>query len=448
MEILTKAKVTVVSIFILTLGAAIYVAPQLWNNTFGSITTISEEDSSFRLGLDLQGGTHLVYQADVSELDPAEQGESLEGVRDVIERRVNVFGVSEPVVQVNRAGDEYRLIVELAGIKDPNAAIEAIGQTPLLDFREVSNNPNATSTSDLYIRTGLDGSMLDKATVVFQQGSSALQSPQVSLDFNKQGSELFKELTTKNLGRPIAIFLDGALVSAPTVQSVIDNGQAVITGQYTLDEAKDLARNLNAGALPVPIELVSQQTVGATLGLESLNASVKAAAFGILLLTVFMLVVYRFAGVVAMLSLTVYGILILAAFKFIGVTLTLSGIAGFTLSLGMAVDANVLIFERIREELANGVAFEQAVQAGFQRAWTAIRDGNLTTFFIALILYWIGFGFVQGFALTLAIGVVVSVFSAVFVSKRLLMLTPRFIEDNSKLLLPRKKYADSTTHDS
>lgn len=368
----------------------------------------------FRLGLDLQGGTHLVYEADTSQVKGISEQEALASVRNVIERRVNLFGVAEPLVEVSKSGSHWRLIVELAGIKDVNTAISLIGGTPFLDFREPGSDPQDIRG---YTPTRLNGSFLARASVQFDQ----LNKPQVSLEFNSEGAAIFKELTEKNLGKPVAIFLDGLPISVPVVQSVIPNGTAVITGDFTLDEATKLAQRMNAGALPVPITLVSQETVGASLGQTSLTQMIWAAWWGIAALFLFIVGYYRFPGLLGFFALMIYIAFILAIYKAIPVTLTLAGIAGFILSLGIAIDANILIFERIKDERRAGKSLQVAIESGFLRAWSSVRDSNITDLITAGALYFlVGSSFVQGFALTFIIGVLLSLVTAVFVSRLLL----------------------------
>jgi len=386
----------------------------------------------FRLGLDLQGGVHLVYQADLSKVDPLEYDAAMQGLRDVIERRVNFFGVSEPLVQTEGRGDERRLIVEIAGVINSQEAIDLIGRAPLLEFREPKDNYEEILASndkvfetgegelqEPFQETGLNGSLLQRADVGFEQFA---QEPVINLTFNSEGARLFEEITGRHIGRPVAIFLDNQLLSEPIVQSQIAGGQAQITGSYTVEEAQQLVRDLNAGAVPVSIELLSQQQVGPTLGSVSLQQSLRAGMAGLLLVIVFMTFMYRLPGVLASIALVFYGIFLLFIFKVLGFTFTLAGIAGLILSIGMAVDANILIFSRMREELQEGKSFAQSVEEGFKRAWPAIRDGNITTLLIALILFWFGTSFVQGFALALSIGILVSMFSAVVVTKSFLRL--------------------------
>ncbi len=604
----------------------------------------------FRLGLDLQGGTHLVYVADMKDIPDTGRTEAMAGVRDVIERRVNAFGVSEPLVQVNKSGDAWRLIVDLAGVKDISEAIKLIGETPILEFKEPGDgapqrdltadekkdmeSANAKAIADAratlkdaqkkdadfaaiakeksqddatkdkggdlgfvtkdgqyaplidkvestktvpgnvvpevvtsadgdhvvkfaekrqngteiqashilvcwqgtkncdqartkeearaiaddvkkqataanfatlaktksddkgsaaeggdlgwfakdvmvpefadaafalkdgqisdvvespfgfhviykqheratyeyrlahvlfktkkaadylpapepWKNTQLSGKHLKRATLQFQ---STTNEPQVSLEFNDEGKKLFAEITERNVGKPVGIFLDGNPISVPTVQEAIREGQAVISGNFTIKEAKDLVRRLNAGALPVPITLESQQSVGASLGQESLDMSLRAGLIGFLIVALFMLLYYRLPGVIAILALGLYTAMNLALYKLIPVTLSLSGIAGFILSVGMAVDANVLIFERMKEELLRGRTLQSAIDEGFRRAWNSIRDSNFTTLISCAILFYTSSSLIKGFALNLALGVLVSMFSAITVSRTLLRL--------------------------
>ena len=384
----------------------------------------------FQLGLDLQGGTHLVYEADLSKTKKENYESSMAGLRDVIERRVNFFGVSEPIVQTQQAGDNYRLIVELAGVMDPAQAIKEIGKTPFLEFREpkadyleiVEKNREIFEGAEgefeePFQGTELTGKYLEKAEISFHQTT---YQPLVLLQFNEGGSLIFEELTGKYAGKPLAIYIDGFLVSSPVVQEKISGGKAQITGDFTIDEAKALARNLNAGALPLPIDLISQQTVGPTLGEISLQKSLKAGLAGIIAVILFLMLFYRLPGLLASLALGIYVVITLSLFKLIPVTLTLAGIGGFILSIGMAIDANILIFSRMREELSGGKLFPIALEDGFKRAWPSIRDGNFTTLLVAFILFSFGTGFVKGFALTLGIGILVSLFSAIVITKTFL----------------------------
>ncbi len=658
----TKARITVLFIVLVSLLLLVFNAPALYDRSvdylndklgteFGHFVNVP-----YRLGLDLQGGTHLVYEADTSKIESGEKGEAMQGVRDVIERRVNAFGVSEPVVQVNKAQDKWRIIAELAGVKDVNKAIEMIGATPLLEFKEqndqppreltveekqemeeynerakekankalqkaldgqdfeqlskeysagmeaevegaesagitinqsanlgwidgkgahsqlfqaaeeiepdevypeliesessyeilklkdkrqsgqeikashilvcyegasrceegytreeaknriqeakdkvttknfaqlaeeYSTGPSASQGGDLgwfdkeqmvkefsdtafamengeisdavetdfgfhlifrqdsrgkyeyevahisinkktetdilppqeeWVLTDLSGKQLESSRVEFEQTT---QAPLVALEFNSKGKDLFAEITKRNIGKPVAIFLDGQPISIPRVNEEITGGSAVIQGDFTLEEAQLLAQRLNAGALPVPIELVGQQTIGASLGQNSLQKSLFAGIVGLILVGAFMILYYRLPGLLAVLALGVYGVVVLFIFKSIPVTLTLSGIAGFILSVGMAVDANVLIFERLKEELKVGKPLGTAIEEGFKRAWTSIRDGNVSTLITCFILAWFGTSMIKGFAITLGIGVLVSMFSALVVTRQFLTL--------------------------
>ena len=638
----------------------------LAEKTGNSIKLPKTKEVSFRLGLDLQGGTHLVYKANMDEIEAKDQNSALEGVRDVIERRVNVFGVSEPIVQTSISGGEHRVIVELAGVKDVNEAIEMIGETPLLEFKEetdeervlteeeqkflddtnkdaelkaqevldklnngddfgslakeYSNDQNTKdnkgdlgwltakdnqklvervseweigdytkefdigaqgyefyklndkrkktnpfdetqtekevkashlllcydgvegcdtgmskeeayekiksikerattenfaelvkenttepggieregdlgwfskgqmvkpfedtvfdqevntisyvvetqfgyhliykqderdvyeyNVSVIFIATvkvsdiigdqkdwkltELTGKHLERASVQFDSNDN---TPQVSLEFDSEGSTMFAEVTGRNVGRPVAIFLDGFIISSPNVNEKITGGRAVISGNFNIKEAKLLAQRLNAGALPVPIDLINQQTVGASLGKASLESSFKAGIIGLVVVALFMILYYRLLGLLAVISLIFYGVLVLAVFKIWPVTLSLSGMAGFILSIGMAVDANVLIFERLKEELSDGKPLSKAVDDAFFRAWPSIRDGNASTLITCFILIQFTTSIVKGFAITLGLGVLISMFSAIVITKTFLQLMARkWMEDKLWLI--------------
>lgn len=391
----------------------------------------------FRLGLDLQGGSHLVYEADLSSLEKEDYSPAMQGLRDVIERRVNLFGVREPVVQIQESAGSHRLVVELAGIEDVKEAIKMIGETPFLEFREVRSEEEVKEILDqlgiekeedvpfylygeIYFKpTLLTGKYLKSAQLNFDPTTS---KPIVVLQFNDEGAKIFEELTTKNIGKPLAIFIDGLPISVPMVNETISGGKAQITGDFNVETAKELAGNLNAGALPVPITLISQQTVGPILGRVSLEKSLKAGIIGLLAIILFMILFYRIPGFLASFALLVYVAFVLAILKIIPVTLTLAGIAGFILSIGMTVDANVLIFSRMRDELKQGKSYSVSLEEGFSRAWPSIRDGNFTTILVGLILFFFGTSFVKGFALTLIIGNLIGMFSAIFVTRELLNL--------------------------
>ncbi|MFH0923278.1 MAG: protein translocase subunit SecD [Candidatus Falkowbacteria bacterium] len=650
-----KTRWIFVLIILLAVGASMVDAGQYYNKAVDKyeLPLPQTKEINFRLGLDLLGGTHLIYQADVSQIAEKDKSSAVEGARDVIERRVNVFGVSEPVVQVNRttAGD-YRVIVELAGVKDVGEAIQMIGETPLLEFKEESDEvreltdeetnqlndfniaaekqaeevlgkvlsggdfaalaedynqdentkeskgdfgwiaekdnseifnlakniePGKTSedlsrtsqgyeiikvedkrikkdpftdqeekevkaahllicyegsemcenglgkeeayvkikslkekatpgnfadlvkenstepgagerggdlgwfgrgamvkpfedavfeqeagtisyvvetkfgyhliykqderaveeykVSHILIRTlsqedilgpadewkntELTGKNLERAVVQFNPNDS---SPEVSLEFDTDGAKMFEEITERNVTKPVAIFLDGYPISVPTVNEKISGGRAVISGNFNIQEAKLLAQRLNAGALPVPINLINQQTVGASLGHESVANSLRAGIIGLILVAIFMVIFYRLPGLLAVFALAIYGALILAIFKLWPVTLTLSGLAGFILSIGMAVDANVLIFERFKEELRSGKPLDSAIEEGFMRAWPSIRDGNVSTLITCFILIQFSTSIIKGFAITLGLGVLISMFSAIVITRNFLRL--------------------------
>ncbi|MFH1171554.1 MAG: protein translocase subunit SecD [bacterium] len=548
MTVRRKVWLTFGIILLLAIGAGLVDWPKGPNIRIGSYF----KELKVHLGLDLSGGAQLVYEADVSKIAQADRASALAGTRDVIERRVNTFGVSEPVVQTSTAGGASRVIVELPGVTDVNDAITRIGETPLLEFREqpaateqapltddekkliadtntqaeataktvlakvkagedfanladqYSEDPGNTGTdgekkggdlgfqdpnnyvpafrdallalkdgeytqnlvqsdfgyhlikritsrqgkdtngsaiteidarhillktmseADLrpqtqsdYVNTGLSGQHLKSASVTFDPNTG---EPEVSLTFNDEGKKLFGDITKRNVGKPVAIYLDGQPISIPTVQQAITTGQAVITGKFTLQEAKQLAARLTAGALPVPITLISQERVGASLGKESIERSFAAGLLGLALVVVFMVLYYRLPGLLSVFALGIYSLLVLAIFKLWPVTLTLAGIAGFILSIGMAVDANVLIFERMKEELREGKPLDLAIEQGFARAWLSIRDSNVSSIITCLILAWFGTSLVQGFAITLVIGILISMFSAITVTRTFLRL--------------------------
>lgn len=667
-----------VLIILLTAAAGLLVGGSYFNKGVDALAIKTNniiklphvKELNYRLGLDLLGGSRLVYQADIYSVPEADRVSALEGVRDVIERRVNVFGVSEPVVQTNRSGDDYRIIVELAGIKDVNEAIKMIGETPLLEFKEQNSEqreltpeeaqeledynkkaeekaeavfgklisggnfsalakefsedeankdnggdlgwitendnqeiaqiaknlkvgatvgePQKTSAgfeivkledkrvktdpftneqekevkashllichneiagcesglskeeayakikeikekataknfkdlvkqyttepggkerggelgwfgkgamvkpfedtafsmekgtisyvvetqfgyhliykedervineykvSHIFIgtktvqdiigiqldwkNTELTGKNLKKAVVQFNPQNN---TPEVSLEFDDEGAKMFEEITERNIGMPVAIFLDNYPISTPNVNEKISGGKAVISGSFDLKEAKLLAQRLNAGALPVPISLVNQQTVGATLGHDSLVASLNAGLIGFALVALFMILFYRLPGLLAVLSLGIYGLLVLAVFKLFSVTLTLAGLAGFILTIGMAVDANILIFARLKEELQKGKPLSMALEDGFQRAWPSIRDSNLFTIITSVILIMFTTSVVKGFAVTLIIGILISLFSAIIITRNFLNLIPvNWLEEKRWLIGMRKK---------
>jgi len=524
----TKVRLSLVGIFLLTVLVGIVDYPKGPNIAIGSF----QKELKVHLGLDLQGGTSLLYAADVSKIDAADRQTAVDSVRNVIEQRINAFGVSEPVIQTIRSGEDWRIEIELPGITDINEAVRRIGETPVLAFKtegpektyteeekalirtqndaakakaqdlleqikngadfdalakehsqdpgskeeggdlgEVSKGQTVAQFDDVvftmaevgsvypeivetdfgwhiirvderngdkakvhhillqklsetpqstginYVDSGLTGEQLSRADVTFDQNTGL---PTVSLTFNSAGSDLFAKITRENINKTIAIYLDGAIISAPNVSQEINSGQAVISGSFTLDEAKELAQRLNAGALPIPINLVSQQNIGPTLGQVSIERSLFAGVLGLVMLSIFMIVYYRLPGFLAVCALFIYSLIVLAVFKLWPVTLTLAGIAGFILSIGMAVDANVLIFERLKEELRSGKSVRQSIDEGFKRAWLSIRDSNSSSLITCVILYWFGSSLVRGFAVTLAIGIVVSMFSAITITRNFL----------------------------
>jgi len=389
-----------------------------------------------KLGLDLQGGTELVLQAKMDKIKPEDKDTALESARQVIERRVNLYGVSESVVQSSKLGAERRILVELPGVKDASSAANLVGRTAQLDFREIPASAEAEASKSgvpaIYFATpsGLGGADLKKAQVTF--GSSTKDSgPQVAIEFTDEGAKKFADITKRNIGKPLVIFLDNQPVEAPIVQQEILGGSAVISGSFTAETAKNLSIQLNAGALPVPIEILQQRSIGASLGNESVQKSLIAGVIGLLTVMIYMVAFYGIYGIIADSALIIYTLLVLAIFRtglFLipPVTLTLAGIAGFILSVGMAVDANILTFERMKEEIRSGKTGKFALEAGFNRAWTSIRDSNISSLITASILYFFGTSVVRGFALTLAIGVLVSMFSAIVVTRNFLRLLPRF----------------------
>lgn len=459
------------------LGILALAAGAIWISLpFGSKINLNKiklpysQNFKVRLGLDLQGGSHLVYEADFKDIKQQDRADALNSIRDVIERRVNNFGLAEPQVAIS---GQNRIIIELPGIKDINKAIQEIGETPYLDFRIQNPTPPKAEPNDKgeiqidpnagWMNTGLSGKQLKKASVDFQSQKSVGNEPVVRLEFDKEGTDLFAKITSENLNKPVAIFLDNKLLSAPVVQSEIKDGIAIISGNFTVSDAKQLSTRLNSGALPVPIKLLSQQNVGATLGKESIQKSLIAGIMGIILIALFMITYYRFPGLLAVFALLIYSAITFSIFKigisptavvlvglffFLGltvnvwfgflallsyillmalnalspVTLTLAGIAGFILSIGMAVDANILIFERLKEEIRLGKDINKALDDGFARAWLSIRDSNISSLITTSILYIFGTPTIKGFAVTLSIGIIVSMFTAITVTRTFLKL--------------------------
>lgn len=407
---------------------------------FPSIGSLSFTKSlTFKKGLDLAGGTSLTFKADLSDVGSAQKGKALDGVKNVIERRINLFGVSEPVVQTAISRDDYRVIVELPGV-NINQAKTIIGTTAQLSFWEGTSTGSAkTASPSAYplgvveilgenaSKTDLSGRDLKETSVTFDPNTG---KPQVQLKFTSEGTKKFADITSRNVNKIVAIVLDNQVIEAPRVNQAILTGDAVISGAFTSEGAKALSTSLNAGALPVPLIPLQEHGVDATLGSESLLKSLFAGGLGIVIIIIFMSVLYGRLGIVASGALILYTLLVLSIFKIssitpYGITLTLSGIAGFILSIGMAVDANILIFERMKEERKLGRSWHESLDLGFSKAWTSIRDSNISSLITSFVLYQYGTGAVKGFALTLAIGILVSMFSAIVVTRTLLRVIYR-----------------------
>jgi protein-export membrane protein SecD len=452
-----------IGVLFLAIVAGIFSYPNFYNsgvdflNSKLSWTIPHFPEKPYILGLDLQGGVSLVYQADLSTT--TDKSAAMSGLRDVIERRVNMFGVSEPVVEIQ---GQDRLSVQLPGVTDVQQAIQMIGQTPYLEFDEQRDSADTqkiidvmkavqtaqTAKTDItkvpnwqmalenpyFKATDLTGKYLTKAVVIFDPTT---YKPQIQLQFDDAGAKIFGDITARNIKKPIAILLDGASIIdtngdgkidaqdnyAPIVQDKITDGKAVITGDMSNATANTIASRLNSGALPVKIgDPISQETVGPTLGSVSLKQSLMAAIYGLLAVVIFMIIVYRFPGLLASIALAIYVAITLAIFKLIPVTLTLAGIGGFILSIGMAVDANILIFARMKEEIKLGKGLDQAIEEGFKRAWPSIRDSNFNSLIVCAILFFVATSFIKGFAFTLALGIIVSLFSAIFITRILLMV--------------------------
>lgn len=387
-------------------------------------------------GLDLQGGTQLVYELDVSK--EKNKSEAQDKAITVIRNRIDAFGVAEPVIYPESFGNSLRIIIQLPGIQNIDEALNLIGKTAQLEFKE--QEPMNVEGGQLMTLQGnwkkepvLTGAEFKKAEVVRDEQGNV----EIDIEFNSEGAKKFAEATKRNIGKQIAIFLDNELISAPTVQSEITDGKGRITGKFSLQEAKRLAIQLNAGALPVPMKLVEQKTIGATLGEESINNSFLAGIIGFLAIAVFLSLYYRFMGLLNIFSLFTYALITLTIYKLFSITLTLPGIAGFILSSGAAAEASVLILERIREEIRKGTSVEVAIEAGYKGAWSSIRDSNLVSFLLAIIVFYLGTGFVKGFGITLSIGVIISILIVIIVDRPMLqfLATRKFIrkEKFSKL---------------
>ncbi len=412
------------------------------------------ENKGFDFGLDLAGGTQLTYEADISQLETTDVQGSISALRNVLESRLNALGSSDIKVTTETASvfsenneNYYRVNVEIPGVFDATEAKNLIGKIPLLEFRlevdqstllsEISEAQTAGSSVedlsteeyfqaldaldpyDLYTATGLTGRYVENA--VLSTGNGSIE-PTVLLQFDAEGSMLFAEITKNNIGRAMAIFLDGQVISAPILQAVILDGNAQISGNFTTEEATALVRDLKFGALPVPINLVSTQSISPTLGTDVVSGGIDAGAWTFILVSLLLIFLYRIGGIVGTIALSMYTLLLLSFFKFTGLDLTAAGIAGFIITIGMAVDANILIFERIKEELRNDEqSVEYAIRDGFSRAWLSIRDGNTSSIIVAVILYFLTTSFIKGFALTFGVGVLISMFTAITVTRTILL---------------------------
>lgn len=384
-----------------------------------------KRDLEPKLGLDLAGGVQLTMSADMSKIDAANRDDALESAKNIVENRINSLGVAEPQVQTAKTNDQYRLLVEIPGITDIDKAVATVKKTAHLEFRTIKADapPEATlgALPGYFESSGLTGTQLKRTQA---QASQDPQKPGyvVAIEFNDEGAKKFEEITRNNVGRQVAIFLDEDMISAPVVNAVISEGRGIIEGNFSSQGAKQLAIELNAGALPAPLKIESQSRIGPTIGVDAIHKSITATIIGLTSVAVFMVFYYEILGIFAVIALAIYSLITLAVFKLIPVTLTLAGIAGFVLSIGMAVDANILIFERIKEEMKWGKPKHEALYAGFNRAWTSIRDSNVSSLITTAILFNFGTGSIRGFALTLAIGILISMFSAITVSRTLLRI--------------------------
>ncbi len=382
-----------------------------------------ERELVIKQGLDLQGGTEVTLEADMKDISSENKLDALDSVKEVISRRVDLYGVAEPSIKTVVSQDKYRILVALPGIENPEDALALIGQTAQLDFRELPIATDTATYADFEL-TDLAGKDLGKSSVSFNTETG---KPEINLQFTPEGGKKFASITARNVGKPLAIFLDGIPITTPTVEQQISDGKAVINGDYTIEEAKNLVITLNAGALPVPIEIIKQQNIAPTLGQASIESSVKAGAVGLGLVALFMILNYGWLGFIADIGLIIYGLITLAVYKLVPITVTLPGLAGFILSIGMAVDSNILIFERMKEESRKGNDFLGSMELGFGKAWDAIKDANFATLITTFILFnpfdWTflnSSGMVRGFALTLFLGIAISLFTGIFVTRNLL----------------------------
>ena len=442
-------------IIVLMLLAGAFLFPKVTNQGIDfindkihtQISHLSEKD--FNLGLDLKGGVHLEYEADLKDVSEENRSTSMNGLRDVIERRVNIYGVTEPLVQIY---GEDRIVVELPGVESIEDAISWIGETPLLEFLEERSEAEIEEIKAMwtqiegktfeeiqaiegwekafenpYVKTELTGKYLEKAVLAFDQTTS---QPIIELEFDSEGAKLFEAITERNVGKTLAIYLDGSPIIgdfyAPRVDEKIGGGKAVIQGDSSLEEARTIVQRLNQGALPVPLSTpIVQQKVGPTLGQISLDNAVSAGVIGCVAIALFLILFYKLPGVLASIALLAYILILFLIIKVTGATLTLAGIGGIILSIGMAVDGNILIFSRMKEEIKNGSDIYSAIEKGVSRAWPSIRDGNMTTLIVALILYILGTSFVKAFAFTLIIGILVSLFTSMVATRVFLLFFAR-----------------------
>jgi len=380
-------------------------------------------DLNIKQGLDLQGGTEVTLSADMSQVKVEDRNDALQSAREIISRRVDMYGVSEPSIKTMVSNDSYRILVALPGVSNPQEALDLIGQTASLDFFEMPVATDSPTYADLK-PTGLTGKDLLKSNVNF---NSQTGKPEIALKFTTEGGKKFGEITSRNIGKQVWILLDGEVLTAPVVQTAIMDGNAVINGDFTVEDAKSKVITLNAGALPVPIAILKQQNIAPTLGAESIRKSIVAGSVGLGLVALFMMLNYGYLGFIAVVGLIIYGLLTLAVYKLVPITLTLPGLAGFILSIGMAVDSNILVFERMKEESRKGNDFLGSMELGFGKAWDSIKDANIATLITTFILFnpfdWNflnSSGMVRGFALTLFLGIAISLFTGIFVTRNLL----------------------------
>jgi preprotein translocase subunit SecD len=405
------------------------------------------QEFKLKKGLDIQGGMEVVLKADMAEIALEDRDTAIESAREVILRRVDLFGINEPTVTTSKTAQEHRLLVDLPGVSDPDQALQLVGTTAQLDFR-LQNPDLATSEATFsavaffnqFERTELTGKQLKRALVQFDPQTN---EPVIALEFDEEGKEIFATLTQENVGEVLAIFLDDFPVVTPRINTAILDGRAIMSGGFDLEGAKQLAIQLNAGALPIPIEIIEQRQLGASLGQAAVEKSVRAGLIGIALVMAFMIMLYGWKGLIADLALAIYGILTIAVYKILGVTLTLPGIAGLLLTIGMAVDANILIFERMKEELRLNKPWKRAMELGFGRAWDSIKDANVATIMTALVLinpldfsFLNTSGMVRGFGITLLIGVLISLFTGVVVTRTFMRL---FLHNPSALKIKKKR---------